>query len=1237
MFAAVRNIALLLILFFNELSLKSQNCNILVSLKNCVGEPVSFKSSSTGTASAYQWDFNGEGSSTAPTPVFIFNSPGTKKITLKLFFSGGATCTQLVNIEVNAPPVWKVKVDTAQSFFCLKGNKICIRDESQRGPANEAIKQRVVVWGDGAYDVNSNPESDRSDCHSYSKTGIYDITVEITDNSGCKVSNHFTVKIAKSLDVSFSYEISYYCDSTRVCLTNTSSFDTLENPKYVWEIGGVKDSSFLASYCRYFGSDANIQVALRMSNTYCSDTAYDSLKIKAGFLKARMRADRRKVCYSDRAITFRSNKYPGANYEWRIYDESNTLRGLPFSSGNDSFINLLMPGLGKYYITVKINVANCEMEVTDTVEVVGAMAKFSLVNSKQCSPLDTVYACPQTVFYKTDSGALKYLWYFADPSAPSCTTSIPNTNCNWQNIRNGARHFYHSNGCYPVTLIITDTINNCIDQDAIPVSIGKPDLADLGYNFVSHCYRPGTKISPYTYEFFTVGLLPECGVTHIYVNTDSLRSNVGFEPLSLVNNPFYIYDSVIDPDGWVTIGVILEQGYSNLGLSCSSYSNVSRICRDTFWYHHEYRILPEPQAGYHFAKNKGCKPLTVKAELNQPVQKYISRAIWNWDDGSIDTVYYFPGDSIIAAATHEYRKSGIYNPILILTNENGCHHYFNNKVTVGYYNAILSDSVQCSQAVFDERIEYFGIITNNWKNPDRAAAGKEQVWWDFGDGSTGVGPEPTHYYPNTGVYNVKLISVDSSGCRDTLTQQLHIVGPKAGIRAPFLVSVCNEIISFFDSSQKMGTDLYDSIVSYYWDFGDMKNPSTLKDATHAYSYFGDFTITHAVTNMRGCSDTTEIKIKTIGPQPSFIIDGDSDGCQPFTVKLKSTSDSSTITDYIWKFGDPDSNFVSHKTDSSVSFTYVHPGVYYPALTGAKSVYSPTTGNTYYCVARYPDPPLHRPLKVTVWRRPPVDFMSGDTFCPGQIVTFEDKSDTVYSRFRWLISNGDSIFSLTSPVTWSTMDTGEYTILYVPEYDPTPPEDQCPDTASRKIYIAPVFADFVIDTLKSSDPIFVFKNQSKFASKYFWDFGHPASNANVSFEVHPTHNYDPDTGYFNVCLRARNSLGCEDTICRLLHITFFPYVFYYNVFTPANHDEKNDDFDIDIHGETAYDLKIYNRWGMLVFESTSDAEPGENKNWNGKIQNTGEDCPAGVYYYIFNYRILQRDPKTVHGTVTLIRE
>lgn len=65
------------------------------------------------------------------------------------------------------------------------------------------------------------------------------------------------------------------------------------------------------------------------------------------------------------------------------------------------------------------------------------------------------------------------------------------------------------------------------------------------------------------------------------------------------------------------------------------------------------------------------------------------------------------------------------------------------------------------------------------------------------------------------------------------------------------------------------------------------------------------------------------------------------------------------------------------------------------------------------------------------------------------------------------------------------------------------------------------------------------------------------------------------------------------------------------------------------------IKIYNRWGNIVFESDDI-----NVNWDGKEQKSKKDCPDGVYYYtakVTFYRIRPNAPAVeLHGTVQLIR-
>lgn len=78
----------------------------------------------------------------------------------------------------------------------------------------------------------------------------------------------------------------------------------------------------------------------------------------------------------------------------------------------------------------------------------------------------------------------------------------------------------------------------------------------------------------------------------------------------------------------------------------------------------------------------------------------------------------------------------------------------------------------------------------------------------------------------------------------------------------------------------------------------------------------------------------------------------------------------------------------------------------------------------------------------------------------------------------------------------------------------------------------------------------------------------------------------------------------------------------NIFTP-NNDGLNDDFP----GESIlppFELKIFNRWGALLFQ-------GSNIHWNGKFNN--KTVPIGVYTYMIKKPFCMY--KSKYGTVTVV--
>lgn len=90
----------------------------------------------------------------------------------------------------------------------------------------------------------------------------------------------------------------------------------------------------------------------------------------------------------------------------------------------------------------------------------------------------------------------------------------------------------------------------------------------------------------------------------------------------------------------------------------------------------------------------------------------------------------------------------------------------------------------------------------------------------------------------------------------------------------------------------------------------------------------------------------------------------------------------------------------------------------------------------------------------------------------------------------------------------------------------------------------------------------------------------------------------------------------------------------NVFTP-NGDGSNDmlnPFPYDFVERV--DMKIFNRWGTLVYK-TEDPDI----NWDGKNISTKNDCSDGVYFYVclvYERRLEGIVEREIHGSVTIIR-
>lgn len=139
-----------------------------------------------------------------------------------------------------------------------------------------------------------------------------------------------------------------------------------------------------------------------------------------------------------------------------------------------------------------------------------------------------------------------------------------------------------------------------------------------------------------------------------------------------------------------------------------------------------------------------------------------------------------------------------------------------------------------------------------------------------------------------------------------------------------------------------------------------------------------------------------------------------------------------------------------------------------------------------------------------------------------------------------------------------------------------------------------------------------------------------TNLNDTFYTHS--NGNSIAGCY--AITAVDSFANESDFSNIVCIDNCPDYTLPNVFTP-NGDNNNEFFTpFPYKFINDVDIKIYNRWGAVVFETTDP-----DILWDGKDRITATDCSAGVYYYVCyvnEVRLAGIESIPLYGFIHLIR-
>jgi len=244
-------------------------------------------------------------------------------------------------------------------------------------------------------------------------------------------------------------------------------------------------------------------------------------------------------------------------------------------------------------------------------------------------------------------------------------------------------------------------------------------------------------------------------------------------------------------------------------------------------------------------------------------------------------------------------------------------------------------------------------------------------------------------------------------------------------------------------------------------------------------------------------------------------------------------------------------------------------------------------------------------------RQAVDVEPDILLCEGEAFQL-GATDLADARYEWHGPNGyfsESQFPIFNAAR--LRDSGRYEVVGIVSGCATFPATQIVNVQATPV------PDLGPDTLICSrEDLSIVLDPGDFSTYLWQDFSRPSVYEAI------------EEGIFWV--EVTDELGCEGSDTLILREQCPTALFVPNVFTP-NDDGINDEFRAYGHDIISYQLRIYSRWGALLFESNQVDE-----HWDGYYD--GEPLSSGVYTWVIELEGYLENgevfTETRSGTVTL---
>ncbi len=741
-------------------------------------------------------------------------------------------------------------------------------DGSQSNDLDGKLIDYSWDFGDGSSSKGRNVT------HTYAKPGIYKVILTITDDAGVSNStdkDEVIVKINFPPFADAGQNVSSAQDEIIYFYGGNSKDSDGFITQYDWDFGDGNTGTG-ESVSHQYKKSGNYTVKLRVRDNSGTQDAYGET-----VLDVRINAKPVASATQDLVETLAEFKFDGTSSS----DPDGSIMNYYWDFGDGK--TSTQPDPTHYY--TRPGMYRVRLKVTDDTKEQNNEAITDLIVYVNAKPIAEAGSDQITIPFQSinfsgekstdiDGKIIKYRWEISDGAVIEGME---------------AAHQFSKPGIYTVRLIVTDDSNqpNAIDFDEFTVFVNSKPVANAGKDLIAASgdnitfdggasYDLDSKIVEFNWKF-----------------SDGMSYNT-----SLVNRSFN--------ETGIYFGVLTIRDNSKADNQISSDTVMIRI-----------NAQPVAKAGNNI-RECATKLTFDGSESGDPDGDPLVYT-WNFGDGTPSV----SGVKVI----HDYGKAGTY-PV-ILTVDDGLN--LKNSVSKTSITVFINEP-PVAEAGKDLKVCAGDIVVFNGGESKDAEKGLLKYFWDFGDGTTADGINPTKIYKTGGSYQVTLRVQDDSElpCNTDVDNKVITVIESPVAFAGSDMEVCAGTVVKFDGSKSRDND--GVVNSYLWDFGDGTTGGGMSP-THAFERPGVYNVLLTITGdeLGDCDNTdTDELVVTVkaAPVANFSASAAFGRDQKVTFDAGSSDGGGgSIVNYKWDFRDGNTG-----TGAVADHIFTKEGKYYVQLT-----------------------------------------------------------------------------------------------------------------------------------------------------------------------------------------------------------------------------------------------------------------------------------------------------------------